>query len=165
MTGSMAAPRIERVEVKPNPAPLEAGKRTEVLITVTIERPTPMDLNCDAVVDAGDGSRFVMTWGIGERRTKTARYEYSKAGTYRLSVSGTGKDACVGLKELTVTVGAPGSARQEIKAAPRCPSGWALVEHSVRGARYTCRVRPPAQTLPCAAGTTYFAERDEIGCR
>ena len=44
-------------------------------------------------------------------------------------------------------------------------SDWTLVEDSVKGARYTCRARPPAQPLRCAEGTTYFAEGGEIGCR
>jgi hypothetical protein len=40
-----------------------------------------------------------------------------------------------------------------------------LLENSVRGARFTCRAKPPAQALRCANGTSYFSERGEIGCR
>jgi len=155
----VAAPRIEALAVR-----ADSTKATEVVISVSIERPTPLDLNCDALVDPGDGGKFMMSWTMGDRRTKTARYDYKKAGTYRLRVSGTGKDACVGLKEVTVNVGGAAQPRSDVRT-PRCPSGWALVEESVKGARYTCRARPPAQTLRCAEGATYFAELGEIGCR
>jgi hypothetical protein len=161
---AVAAPRLESVEVKPNPAPLEAGKAAEVVIAVTIERPTPLDINCDAQIDAGDGGKFLMSWNLADRRTKTARYQYQKPGTYRLRVAGSGKDACNGLREVTVVVGSPAQA----KAAPpasKCPAGWTLVEQSAQGARYTCRAKAPAQPLQCTDGTNYFSERGEIGCR
>ena len=123
-----AAPRIESLAVR-----ADNTKATEVVISVSIERPTPLDLNCDAVIDPGDGGKFMMTWGIGDRRTKTARYDYKKAGTYRLRVSGTGKDACVGAKEATVSVGAGQARPAASSATPRCPSGWTLVDDSVKG--------------------------------
>jgi hypothetical protein len=161
---ALAAPRIESVEVKPNPAPLETGKPSEVVISVTIERPTPLDINCDALVDPGDGGKFVMSWSIGNSRTQTARYLYNRAGTYRLKVSGTGKDACNGLREVTVMVGSSAQG----KAPPpvsKCPAGWTLALDSVRGSRYACRPNPPAQPLRCTNGATYYVERGEIGCR
>ena len=160
-----AAPRIESVSVKPNPAPLQAGQTADVVIAVTIERPTPLDMSCEAQIDPGDGGRaLAMSWDLGDRRTKTTRYEYKKPGNYRLKVSGTGKDACTGVRELTVTVGTPPAPAKGAKG-PSCPSGWTLVEGSAKGARFTCRPRPPAQALRCAEGTTYFSERGEIGCR
>lgn len=169
---ALAAPRIESVSVNPNPAPLEAGKTADVVISVTIDRPTPLDISCDALIDPGDGGRALsMSWALGDRRTKTTRYEYAKPGKYRLKVSGTGKDACTGARELSVTVGTPAKAGAAPAApaksakGPSCPAGWALVEGSVKGARYTCRPRPPAQALRCAEGTSYFSERGEIGCR
>ena len=158
-TSAVAAPRIESLAVR-----ADSTKATEVVISVSIERPTPLDLNCDAVIDPGDGGKFMMSWGIGDRRTKTARYDYKKPGAYRLRVSGTGKDACVGLKEVTVNVGGAVQPRSDVRT-PRCPNGWALVDESVKGARYTCRPRPPPQALRCAEGTTYFVEAGEIGCR
>lgn len=165
-----AAPRIESVSVKPNPAPLEAGKTADVVISVTIERPTPLDLSCEAVIDPGDGGRtLTMSWDLGDRRTKTTRYEYEQPGRYRLKASGSGKGACTGAREVMVTVGtaAAAAAAKTARAAkgPSCPAGWALVEGSVKGVRYTCRPRPPAQALRCAEGTSYFSERGEIGCR
>lgn len=163
-----AAPRIESVSVDPNPAPLEAGKTADVVISVTIDRPTPLDISCNALIDPGDGGRTInMKWELGDRRTKTTRYEYKKPGSYRLKVAGTGKDACTGARELTVTVGAARAAAAPANASkgPSCPDGWTLVEGSVKGARYTCRAQPPAQALPCGQGTKYFAQRGEIGCR
>jgi hypothetical protein len=154
--GAVAAPRLDTVTVQ-----VLGGN--DVVISVSIERPTLLDLNCDAVIDPGDGGRIPVSWGMGDGRTKTARYEFKQAGSYRVRVAGTGKDACVGLKEASVTVGAPRAAKGG--AAPRCPSGWVLVDESVKGARYTCRPRPPAQALRCPEGTSYFFERGEIGCR
>jgi hypothetical protein len=154
----MAAPRLDSVSVQ-----VLAGTGNDVVISVSIERPTLLDLNCDAMIDAGDGARIPLSWSIGDSRTKTARYEYKRAGSYRVKVAGAGKDACVGVKEATINVGTP---RAEGRAGtPRCPVGWTLVEESVQGARYTCRARPPSQALRCAEGTSYFAERGEIGCR
>jgi hypothetical protein len=159
-----AAPRLDSVSVKPNPVPLQGGKAGDVVIAVTIERPTPLDLRCEALVDPGDGGRTLhMSWSIGDARTRTARYEYKKAGTYRLKVAGTGQNACTGVRELTVNVG--GAPAPRGVRGPSCPSGWTLVEDSVKGVRYTCRPRPPGQPLRCAEGTTYFSERGEIGCR
>ena len=154
----MAAPRLDSVAVQ-----VLAGKGNDVVISVSIERPTLLDLSCSALIDAGDGGRIPISWNIGDSRTKTTRYEYKRPGSYRVRVAGAGKDACVGLKEATISVGAP---KGEAKAGtPRCPGGWALVEESVQGARFTCRARPPAQALRCPAGTSYFAEGGEIGCR
>jgi hypothetical protein len=154
------APRIDSVSVK-----ILAGKGNDVVIAVSIERPTLLDLACDATIDAGDGARIPISWSMGDSRTKTTRYEYKRPGSYRVKVAGTGKDACVGLKEATVNVGAPNRADAKPMVTPRCPGGWTLVEESVDGARYTCRPRAPAQSLRCAEGTSYFSERGEIGCR
>jgi PKD domain-containing protein len=151
-----ASPRLDSVSVQ-----VLSGKGSDVVISVSIERPTLMDLTCSATIDTGDGGRIAIAWNLGDSRTKTARYEYKRPGTYRVRVSGTGKEACVGLKEASLTVGTPGRA----SATPRCPAGWTLVEDSVKGPRYTCAARPPVQPLRCAEGTTYFAEGGEIGCR
>jgi hypothetical protein len=157
--GATAAPRLDSLAVQ-----VLAGNGNDVVISASIERPTLLDLTCDAVIETGDGGRIAVSWSIGDSRTKTARYEYARAGSYRVKVAGSGKDACVGVKEASVTVGTAAKAQARTKA-PRCPAGWILVEDSVKGARYTCRARPPAQPLRCAEGTGYFSERGEIGCR
>jgi hypothetical protein len=153
-----AAPRLESVSVQ-----VLSGKGgNDVVISVSIERPSLLDMNCDAVIDAGDGGRIPLSWSIGDSRTKTARYEYKRTGSYRVKVAGSGKQACVGQKEASITVGAPKA--EGTASTPRCPAGWTLVEDSVQGPRYTCRARPPAQSLRCAVGSSYVAERGEIGC-
>jgi hypothetical protein len=151
-----AAPRLDSLSVQ-----VLSGKGSDVVISVTIERPSLMDLTCSATIDTGDGGGIPIAWNLGDSRTKTARYEYKRPGTYRVRVTGTGKEACGGLKEASLSVGTVGRA----SATPRCPAGWTLVEDSVKGPRYACRARPPAQPLRCAEGTTYFAEGGEIGCR
>jgi hypothetical protein len=151
-----AAPRLDSVSVQ-----VLSGKGSDVVISVSIERPSLLDLSCGATIDTGDGGQIAIAWNLGDSRTKTARYEYKRPGTYRVRVTGAGNEACVGQKEASFTVGSPGPAA----ATPRCPPGWTLVEDSVRGPRYTCSARPPAQPLRCTEGTAYFAENGEIGCR
>ena len=151
-----ASPRLDSVSVQ-----VLSGKGSDVVISVSIERASLMDLSCSATIDTGDGGQISIAWNLGDSRTKTARHEYKRPGTYRVRVAGTGNDACAGAKEATLSVGASGHAA----GTPRCPAGWTLVEDSVKGARYSCRARPPAQPLRCAEGTSYFAEGGEIGCR
>jgi hypothetical protein len=149
-----AAPRVANVSVKP------MDKGNEVLISVTIERPTPLDLVCAVSVDPGDGNRGpTITWDVGERRTKTTRYEYKKPGTYKMKVTGSGNDPCGGARDIQVTVGGAKPAAPVAKTA--CPDGWEMA--SSRGASYTCRVKNP--TLSCAEGTKYFSGKGEIGCK
>ena len=163
---ALATPRIESVSVRPNPVPFTTGKASDVVIAVSIERPTPLDLRCEAVVDPGDGgAELHLAWNLGDSRTRTARYEYRKPGTYRLKVKGSGSNGCTGEHELTVKVGGAAWRSQSPAKAPACPGGWALVEDSVDGPRYTCRPRQPTRPLRCAEGTSYFSERGEIGCR
>ena len=96
-----ATPRIESVSVRPNPVPFTTGKVGDVVIAVSIERPTPLDLRCEATIDPGDGGPEIeLAWNIGDSRTKTARYEYRKPGTYRIKVTGSGDWSFV--KDLTV---------------------------------------------------------------
>jgi hypothetical protein len=165
-SAAFATPRIESVSVRPNPVPFTTGKVGDVVIAVSIERPTPIDLRCEAVVHPGDGGHELhLAWNLGDSRTKTARYEYKKAGTYTLKVVGAGENACSGERELTVKVGGAAVRAQGFSRAPGCPGGWALVEGSVDGPRYTCRPRQPTRPLRCGEGTSYFSERGEIGCR
>ena len=152
-----AAPRVANVSVKP------MDKGNEVIISVTIERPTPLDVSCAVSIDPGDGGRGpTINWDLAERRTKTTRYEYKKAGTYKMKVSGSGNDPCSGARHVLVTVGVVKPAAASVsKAAPKCPDGWEMA--SSKGAAYTCRVKTP--TLACAERTKYFAGKGEVGCR
>ncbi|MGQ0651373.1 MAG: hypothetical protein ACT4P4_03745 [Betaproteobacteria bacterium] len=141
-TAAIAAPRIESVSVKPNPVPFKGEQTPEVVISVTIERPTPLDLTCEALVDPGDGSKAKhMNWEIGDRRTRTTRHEYKKPGTYKLVVTGAGKDACGGKREVSVTVGgSAGAAKAEAAAPAQCPRGWTMAK-GASADRFTCERR------------------------
>jgi hypothetical protein len=162
-------PRIEVLAVKPNPAVFSGATPPQVEIAITIERPTPLDLTCDALLDPGDGSgKYHVSFGIGDRRTKTVRHVYRMTGSFKVTVAGTGKNACDGAHELVLTVRSAGTAAGAAGtrvADPKCPSGWLLVPESVKGSRYTCRPKPPAHALKCEGGTQYFAEEGFIGCR
>jgi hypothetical protein len=158
-----AVPNIENLAVKPS-----GGAPGEVEIAVSINRPTPLDLSCDAILQTGDGGKPQrLEYGLGDRRTKIIKYTYKTAGTYRVKVSGTGEHACAGTREARVSVAAAQTAKVSDKTAarPRCPRGWTLVVDSLKGERYTCRADPPAQALKCSGRTKYFAENGEIGCR
>jgi len=159
-----AVPNIENLAVKPS-----GGAPAEVEIAISIYRPTPFDLSCDAILQAGDGSKPQrIEYGLGDRRTKIVKHTYKKAGTYRVKVSGTGDHACGGARETHVNVATAAQAAkapEKTAARPRCPRGWTLVADSFKGSRYTCRADPPAQALKCGGGTKYFAENGEIGCR
>ena len=57
---ALATPRIDSVSVRPNPVPFTTGKVGDVVIAVAIERPTPLDLVCEAAGPFSlPGSRFV----------------------------------------------------------------------------------------------------------
>jgi hypothetical protein len=159
-----AVPNIEHLTVKPS-----GGAPAEVEIAVSINRPTPLDLSCDAILQTGDGSKPQrLEYGLGDRRTKIIKYTYKTAGTYRVKVSGTGKHACAGTREARISVGTAAQsakATERTAAMPKCPRGWTLVADSLKGERYTCRADPPAQALKCGGGTKYFARNGEIGCR
>ncbi len=162
-TPAHAVPNIEHLAVKPSGAP------GEVEIAISIYRPTPLDLTCDAILQTGDGSKPQrLEYGLGDRRTKIIKYTYKNAGTYRVKVSGTGEHACAGTREARVSVAAAAQtakASEKTAARPKCPRGWTLVADSLKGERYTCRADPPTQALKCSGGTKYFAETGTIGCR
>jgi hypothetical protein len=159
-SSALATPRIESLSVKP-----AAKTPGEMDFTVTIERPTPLDIvKCEVAVDVGDGSKPLhLTFDIGERRTKTANHTYKKAGTYKVKATGTGSRHCEGSREATITVAISGA--KPALAGPSCPAGWSLVADTVKGDRYTCRATVPDKPLACAAGTKYFVAKGEIGCR
>jgi hypothetical protein len=163
-TPAHAVPNVEHLAVKPS-----GGAPGEVEIAISIYRPTPLDLSCDAILQTGDGSKPQrLEYGLGDRRTKIVKYTYTKAGTYRVKVSGTGEHACAGTREAQVKVAAAAQtakASEKTAARPKCPRGWTLVADSLKGERYTCRADPPAQALKCSGRTKYFAETGTIGCR
>ena len=154
---AMAAARIQGVSAK-------QVRSLEALITVSIERATPLDQYCDAIVDPGDGASQTLKYGVGDKHTKTLQHKYAKAGTYKVTVKGSGK--CEGHSETSVTVDAGAGKAAPAKAAKAsCPRGWTVEEGSVHDNRYTCHANPPAKPISCAAGTKYFYEKGVIGCR
>ena len=162
-TPAHAVPNVEHLAVKPS-----GGAPGEVEIAISIYRPTPLDLSCDAILQTGDGSKPQrLEYSLGDRRTKIVKHTYQKAGTYRVKVSGTGEHACAGTREARVSVAAAQTAKatQKMAARPKCPKGWTLVADSFKGERYTCRADPPAQALKCGGDAKYFAKNGEIGCR
>jgi hypothetical protein len=110
-----ADPRIASVSAKP-------GAGNEVTVTLSIDRPTPLDIaKCEVSVDLGDGSKPMhFVFNIGDKHVKSNKHTYKKAGTYELKASGT----CKGSAETKVSVG--GKAAQSDAAKPSCPSGWTL---------------------------------------
>src|SRR6266852_2589725 len=121
-----AVPNIENLAVKPS-----GGAPAEVEIAISIYRPTPLDLSCDAILHTGDGSKPQrLEYGLGDRRTKIVKHTYKKAGTYRVKVSGTGEHGCAGTRETQVkvaTTAQTAKASEKTATKPRCPRGWTLV--------------------------------------
>ncbi len=157
--GTQAAPKITGLTAK-QVAPLEA------LITVTIERPTPIDLICDTSVDLGDGTKKPLNFGAGDKHQKTLQYKYAKSGSYKVTVKGTGR--CEGSKEAAVSVNGSAPQKKEkaaTAAKTHCPRGWSAVADSVKDGRYVCHANPPSKPIKCEGGATYFSENGVIGCR
>ena len=85
-TPAHAVPNIENLAVKPS-----GGAPGEVEIAISIYRPTPLDLSCDAMLQTGDGSKPQrLEYGLGDRRTKIIKYTYKQAGTYHVLTSSMG---------------------------------------------------------------------------
>jgi hypothetical protein len=93
---AFASPRIAGLTAKQSAA-------QEVQVTVTIERPTPVDMLCDTSVSLGDGTTKAMNFGMGDKHQKTLQHKYAKSGTYKVAVKATGR--CKGSRETSVTVG------------------------------------------------------------
>jgi hypothetical protein len=155
-TAALAAPKVSGLSAR-QVGPLEAQ------VTVTIERPTPIDMLCDTTVDLGDGTSKAVNFGAGDKHQKTLQHKYAKAGTYKIVAKASGR--CEGTREASLAVS--GAAPQKSAAAvkPRCPRGWAVVADSQKGAAYSCQANAPASPIKCEGGTKYFAEKGLIGCR
>src|SRR3954466_10219987 len=73
---AFAAPKIAGLAAKQS-AP------QEVQVTVTIERPPPVDMLCDTSVSLGDGTTKAVNFGMGDKHQKTLQHKYAKSGTYK----------------------------------------------------------------------------------
>ncbi len=163
-SAALAAPKVSGLSAK-QVGPLE------VLVTVTIDRPTPIDLLCDTNVSLGDGTTKPLNFGAGDKHQKTLQYKYAKGGTYKVTAKGTGR--CEGSREATVAVNGGASGKKAAEAKPEkkvaakthCPRGWKVVAGSEKDGRYVCHANPPAKPIKCEGGATYFSENGVIGCR
>ena len=131
---ALGAPRIESISARAGGAPLE------MTLTVTIVRPTPLDIvRCEVALEPGDGSGALrLVYELGDRRSKSVKHTYKKAGSYRVQATGAGSRHCEGERQLEITVSPP-AATEKKAAPPQCPSGWSLESESAQ--RFTCRRR------------------------
>ncbi len=95
---AFAAPKIDSVVVKPNPAAFAGGKAPEVEVSVTVSRGRFDSGNCDARVEFGDGEGRTVDFGVAQ--TRSVRHVYRKGGNYRVVAKGTGKTPCEGARDL-----------------------------------------------------------------
>lgn len=112
--GAVAAPSIENVVVKPNPAAFSGGKPPEVEIVVSVSRAATGARNCDAVLDPGDGSRARLL-DFGVATTRSLRHTYKKGGNYRVVAKGSGKTPCEGTRETALSVSGPAGKKAPAK--------------------------------------------------
>ena len=97
-----AAPKIDSVTVKPNPAQFSGGKPPEVTVAVTLKRGRFDSGGCDARVEFGDGQGRSLDFDVAE--TRTVRHSYKKSGSYMVSVKGAGRTPCEGAQQAAVKV-------------------------------------------------------------
>jgi len=114
----LAAPRLETLNVSPNPAKFAGERAPEVQVVVSVQRPKSGPVGCEASVDFGDGGR-PRAEDYGMSSTRTFRKTYAKNGTYTIRVRGTGKIPCEGTLQATLTVtGEPAKKKAEAKKKP-----------------------------------------------
>ena len=110
---ALAAPKIEVVSIKPNPAAFSSGKPPEVEMSISVTR-TAIG-SCDARVDFGDGEGRTIDFGVAAIRT--LKHTYRKGGNFKVVVKGTGKTPCEGLREVALTVSGGPAPKAEAKKA------------------------------------------------
>lgn len=109
---ALAAPKLEKVTLKPSSAEFAGGKGPEVEIAIAVSR-TRFDTGaCDAQVDFGDGSR-PRTIDFTVAGVKIIKHTYSKGGNFNVSVKGSGKTPCEGTQ--TASLAVKGPAKPEAK--------------------------------------------------
>ena len=110
-SAAFAAPKLQNVAVKPNPA------QSEVAVTVSVSRTKFDKGGCDARVDFGDGTGRTIDFGVAA--TRSVHHAYKKSGNYIIVARGAGATPCDGSQQSAVKVaGEPRkkpSARQPTK--------------------------------------------------
>jgi len=115
-SAAVAAPKIEHVVVKPNPAQFAGDKAPEVEIAVSIGRTRFDTGNCDARLDFGDGQGRSLDFGVAAIRT--VHHVYKKDGSYTVSARGAGATPCDGSQQAELKVaGEPKAKKSEPKKA------------------------------------------------
>jgi len=115
-SAALAAPKIEKVSVQPNPAHFAGGKAPEVEVAVSISRRRFDTGNCDARLEFGDGEGRTLEFGVAAKRT--VRHVYKKGGSYTVAARGAGSAPCEGAQQAPLTVaGAPEPKKAEPKKA------------------------------------------------
>jgi hypothetical protein len=115
---AFAAPKLQSLAVKPNPAHFSGDKPPEVEIVVAVSRGKFEKGGCDARLDFGDGERRTLDFGVAA--TRTVHHAYSKGGSYTIAVSGTGATPCEGSQQAALKVTeAPKKAEPKKKAPAR----------------------------------------------
>jgi hypothetical protein len=110
---ALAAPKIEVVSIKPNPAAFSGGKPAEVEISISVTRSSVG--SCDARVDFGDGEGRTIDFGVAVIRT--LKHTYRKGGNFKVVVKGTGKSPCEGARDVALTVTGGPAHKAEAKKA------------------------------------------------
>jgi len=115
---AFAAPKIDSVVVKPNPAAFAGGKAPEVEVSVSVARTRFDGGNCDARVEFGDGEGRSVDFGVAT--TRTVRHVYKKGGNYRVVARGAGKNPCEGTRDLAFKLtGGPAEKKAVKKTAAK----------------------------------------------
>jgi hypothetical protein len=113
-SSALAAPKIDKVVVKPNQAQASSAKPTEVEVSISISRTRFDTGSCDARVDFGDGEGRSLDFGVAA--TRTVRHAYKKGGSYNVVVRGAGGTPCEGSQQAPLTIA---QAPEPKKAGPK----------------------------------------------
>ena len=100
---ALAAPKIDSVTLKPNPAQFSGGKPPEVLVTIGVGRSRFDSGTCDVRIQFGDGAGQTLDFGAMSG-TRAVRHVYAKGGSFKVTVQGAGKTPCEGSREIALSV-------------------------------------------------------------
>ena len=131
--------------------------------------------SCLAIISTGDDERpRSLQFGPGKPDTQQLRLTFRKVGRYVIDIGPRAGQTDCTKAQAVVSVHPEGSdlparasdtvlarpAKEQLAAA--CPDGWSMASND--GARFTCRLIPP-RPLACPAGTRYFTQGTQIGCK
>lgn len=177
---TLPAHAVRTLEIKAvNPSALALSKNGAATFTLVIHAQGTD--SCLAIISAGDGERpRSLQFGPGRPDTQQLRLTFRKVGRYVIDIGPReGQTDCTKAQAVVsvhpegsdkpaaaakpATASAPvldRSAKEKLAAA--CPDGWSMASND--GTRFTCRLIPP-RPLACPAGTSYFSQGTQIGCK